>query len=69
MESQRQGNTRERVSKHAEVTYTEEGKAVVEIVNDSSGEVLLQVPSEQVLQVGEQISKMIEEERAVDLRS
>lgn len=69
VESERQGNTRERASRHAQLSYNEDGRAVVEVVNDSDGEVVLQVPTEQVLQVGKQIELKIEEERALDLRS
>ncbi len=57
-----------RSQKHSEVSYDERGKAVVRIINDDSGETILQVPSEQVLEVSEQIEKEIEE-RALDLRS
>ena len=69
VESERQGNTRDSAQKHAEVRYNEEGRAVVEIVSDTDGEVVLQMPTDQVLQVAEQIGKQIEEERTVDLRS
>jgi uncharacterized FlaG/YvyC family protein len=69
VESERQGNTREHAQTHAQVSYDEDGRAVVEYVKDSDGEVVIQVPSEQVLQVSKQIEITIEEERAVDLRS
>jgi uncharacterized FlaG/YvyC family protein len=69
VEAERQGNTREHAQTHAQVSYDEDGRAVVEYIKDSDGEVVIQVPSEQVLQVSKQIEKSIEGAREIDLRS
>jgi uncharacterized FlaG/YvyC family protein len=61
-------STPESSEKHHELEYTETGKQIVKIVDDS-GKVVTQLPTPQVLEVGKQIEIEIEEKRAVDLRS
>ncbi len=70
VESDPASTTSDHEQRRRELSFAGHGRMVIRELADESGEVVSQIPTDQVLQVAEEIDKQVEEEqRRLDLRS